>query len=88
MKIKKQQKIASFLKTLKCVQPKRQLSFEKISEGVKNKELYGFMIVDIPTPEDLKYVFFVEIFFHYKEHKHQEKILASICRRLQNSKIY
>ena len=42
-KIKRQQEIASFLKSLKCVQPKRQLSFEKILEGVKIKELYGFI---------------------------------------------
>ena len=54
MKIKKQQEIASFSKTLKCVQPKRQLSFEKILEVVKNKQLYSFLIVDIHTPEDLK----------------------------------
>ena len=52
---KKQPEIASFLKTLKCMQPKRQLAFEKILEGVKNKELYGFLIVDIQTTEDLKH---------------------------------
>ena len=55
LRIKKQQDIASFLKTLKCIQPKCQLTFEKILEGVKNKELYGFLIVDIHTPEDLKH---------------------------------
>ena len=52
---KKQPGIASFLKTLKCVQPKRQLSFNRILEGVKKKELYGFLIVDIHTPKNLKY---------------------------------
>ena len=55
MKINKQQEIASFVKSLKCVQPKSQLSFEKILEGVKNKEIYGLLIVDIHTPNDLKY---------------------------------
>ena len=50
---KKQQEIAFFSKTLKCVQPKRQVGFEKILEGVKSKELYGFLIVDIHTPNDL-----------------------------------
>ena len=43
------------LKTLKCVQPKHQLSFEKIVKGIKNKKLFGFLIVDIHTPEDLKH---------------------------------
>ena len=38
--------IATFLKTLKTVQPKRQLSFHKILEGVKNGTLYGFLLVD------------------------------------------
>ena len=52
---KKTTRIAFFLKTLKCVQPKRQVGFEKILEGVKSKELYGFLIVDIHTPNDLKY---------------------------------
>ena len=55
MKIKRQQEIASFVKTLKCVQPKHHLSFEKNLGGVKSKELYGFLIVDIHTPDDLKY---------------------------------
>ena len=49
LRIKKQPEIASFLKTLKCIQPKRQLALEKILKGVKNKELYGFPIVDIHT---------------------------------------
>ena len=53
LRIKKQSEIVSFLKTLKCVQPKHQLSFEKIVKGIKNKELFGFLIVDIYTPEDL-----------------------------------
>ena len=39
LRIKKEQEIASFLKTLKCVQPKHQLPFEKFLKGVKNKEL-------------------------------------------------
>ena len=55
LKMKKQSEIVSFLKTLKYVQPRHQLSFEKIVKGVKNKELFGFLIVDIHTPEDLKH---------------------------------
>ena len=55
LRMKKQSEIVSFLKPLKCVQPKHQLSFEKIVKGVKNKELFGFLIVDIHTPEDLKH---------------------------------
>ena len=54
LRMKKQSEIVSFLKTLKCVQPKYQLLFEKILKGIENKELYGFLIVDIHTPEDLK----------------------------------
>ena len=46
--------IAAYLKTLKSVQPKRQLSFRKIIEGVKNGTLYGFLLVDIHTPNHLK----------------------------------
>ena len=55
LRIKKQEEIASLLKTLKYVQPKRQLAFKKILEDVKNKELYGFLIVDIHTLKDLKH---------------------------------
>ena len=46
--------IATYLKTLKTVQPKRQLSFHKILEEVKNGTLYGFLLVDIHTPNHLK----------------------------------
>ena len=55
MRVAENKKTTSFLKTLKCVQPKRQLAFEKIWEGVKNRELYSFLVVDIHTPEDLKH---------------------------------
>ena len=55
LRMKKQSEIVSFLKNLKCVQPKHQLSFEKIVKGIKNKELFGFLIVDIHIPEDLKH---------------------------------
>ena len=55
LRMRKQFEIVSFLKTLKCVLPKHQLSFEKIVKGIKNKELFGFLIVDIHTLEDLKY---------------------------------
>ena len=50
----KRNDIAAYLKTLKSVQPKRQLSFQKILEGVKNGTLYGFLLVDIHTPNHLK----------------------------------
>ena len=43
----KRNDIAAYLKTLKSVQPKRQLSFHKTLEGVKNGTLYGFLLVDI-----------------------------------------
>ena len=46
--------IAAYLKTLKAVQPKRQLYCNKILKGVKNGTLYGFLLVDIHTPNHLK----------------------------------
>ena len=52
--MKKHPKISSFLKTLKCVEARKQLSFEKILEGIKNDTLYGFLFVDIHTPDELK----------------------------------
>ena len=45
--------IAAYLKTLKSVQPKRQLFFHKIVE-VKNGTLYGFLLVDIHTSNYLQ----------------------------------
>ena len=54
LKIKNQPKVSRFLKTLKSVTPKRKLTFEKILEGVRNESLYGFFIVDIHTPDELK----------------------------------
>ena len=51
----KRNDIAAYLKTLKSVQPKRQLSIHKILEGVKNGHpVYGFLLVDIHTPNHLK----------------------------------
>ena len=55
LRMKNQSKIVSFLKTLKYVQPKHQLSFEKIVKDIKNKELFGFLIIDIHILEDLKH---------------------------------
>ena len=55
LRMKRQSEIVSFLKTLKCVQPKHQLSFEKIVKDIKNKELFGFLIVNIHTLEGLKH---------------------------------
>ena len=51
--MKKRPEISSFLKTLKCVEPRKQLSFEKILEGIKNDALYGFLFVDIHIPDEL-----------------------------------
>ena len=52
--LSKRANIAAYLKTLKAVQPKRQLSFNKVVEGVKNRTLYGFLLVDVHTPNHLK----------------------------------
>ena len=52
--LEKRADIAAYLKTVKSVQPKRQLSFHKIVEEVKNGTSYGFLLVDIHTPNYLK----------------------------------
>ena len=54
LKIRKQPQVSRFLKTLKSITPKRKLTFEKIIEGIRNESLYGFLIVDIHTPNELK----------------------------------
>ena len=54
LKIRKQPEVSCFLKTLKSITPKRKLTFEKIVEGIRNKTLYSFLIVDIHTPNKLK----------------------------------
>ena len=46
--------IAVYLKTLKAVQLKKQLLFNKILEGVKNRTLYVFLLLDIHTPNYLE----------------------------------
>ena len=51
---KKTTRSLSFFENIKSVTPTPKLSFEKILEGVQNKTLYGFLIVDIHTPEELK----------------------------------
>ena len=83
LRMKKQSEIVSFLKTLKCVKPKHQLLFEKIVKGIKNKELFGFLIVDIHTPEDLKH-FCRDFPPNYQKHKHIKRgyrcLHAESCR--------
>ena len=46
--------LSLFLKILNSVTPKRKLTFEKIVKGIRNETLYGFLIVDIHTPDELK----------------------------------
>ena len=46
--------LSPFLKTLKSVTLKQKLSFEKILKGIRNEILYGFLIVDIHTANELK----------------------------------
>ena len=54
LKIRKQPEVSCFLKTLKSITTKRKLTFKKIVKGIRNKTLYGFLIVDIHTPNELK----------------------------------
>ena len=53
-KMKKNPHIASFLISLKTVTPRRHLSFQKILEEIRNEFLFGFIIVDILTPDEKK----------------------------------
>ena len=50
----KQPHIAAFLKNIKSVQPKKQVNFQKLLQGVQNDQLYGFLFEDTHTPEHLK----------------------------------
>ena len=49
--------MTAFIKTLKTVQPRKQLSFQKILAGVKDSSLFRFVLCDIHTPETLKKLF-------------------------------
>ena len=53
-KIKRNPEVASFLKKLKCVEPRNQLTFEKFIEGIQSESLFGLLISSIHTPEELK----------------------------------
>ena len=53
-KLKRNPEVASFLKKLKCVEPRKQLTFEKIIEGIQSESLFGLLICSIHTPEELK----------------------------------
>ena len=53
-KIKKNSQVAAYIKTLKTVQPCYQLSYQKILDEIQDGSLYGFLLVDIETPDHLK----------------------------------
>ena len=53
-KLKRNSEVVSFLKKPKCVEPRHQLTFEKIIEGIQFESLFGLLICTIHTPEDLK----------------------------------
>ena len=53
-KMKKDPQIAAYIKTLKAVQPRYQLNYQKIVERIQDGSLYGFLFVDIETPDHLK----------------------------------
>ena len=54
LKKRKQPEVLKLIKDLRTVQPKHQLTFEKILDGVQKDTLFGFLIVDIHTPDHLK----------------------------------
>ena len=49
--------MTAFIKTLKTVQLRKQLSFEKILAEIKDGSLFGFVLCDIHTPGTLKKLF-------------------------------
>ena len=52
--LRKQPQVSAFIRSLPYANPRRQLSKEKILEGISKNELYGFLFVDIETPQHLK----------------------------------
>ena len=82
LKTRKQPEVSRFLKTLKSITPKRKLTFEKIVKGIRNESLYGFLIVDIHTPNELKEKFKD---FLLRTVLFLEKTLVTICKTWQRS---
>ena len=78
----KKQKVTAFIKTLKTVQPRKQLSFQKILAGIKDGSLFGFILCVIHTPETLKKLF-EELPPYLKMSKSVVKILETTCEPAQ-----
>ena len=55
--LNKSKEVTVFIKTLKTVQSRKQLSFQKILAGIKDGSLFGFVLCYIHTPETLKKLF-------------------------------
>jgi len=43
-----------YIQKLKCVQPRHQLSYQKILDGIQGDSLFGLLFVDVETPPDLQ----------------------------------
>ena len=41
----------TFVKTIKSVQPKKQLNFVKVLQEIQNGQMYAFLFINIYTPE-------------------------------------
>ena len=47
--MKKEPHVAAYIKTLKAVQPRYQLGYQKILDEIQDGSLYGFLFVNIKT---------------------------------------
>jgi len=52
--LKKRPEVLEYIQKLKCVKSRRQLSYQKILNGIKDDSLFGLLFVDVETPPDLK----------------------------------
>ena len=53
----KSKEMTAFIKTLKTVQPRKQLSFQKTLAGAEDGSIFGFILCGIHTPKTLKKLF-------------------------------
>ena len=73
-KLSSDSEIISFTQPLKSVRPRCCLPFSKILNRLQTGELFGFVLVDIQTPETIKH-YFAEVLPIFKKLLLEERIL-------------
>ena len=84
-KMKKQPEVVTFFKTLKSVEPRYRLSYQKILDGVQNDFLYDFLFVDIETPEHQKKLADFPRIIKNVNISRADKLLVLLWRKLQKN---